>query len=595
MARRGPDDSGFWSDARACALGFRRLAILDLTEAGHQPMVTADGRHALVFNGEVYNYPELRQRLVAHGVRIRSTGDAEVVLQALATWGPRALADFNGMFALGFYDRIERRLLLARDHAGIKPLHFAETARGIVFASQANQLLQHPWLRGLPLSAAGVRAFLRRGYVPENEGLVEGCHALEPGTWIAFGLTGSVSKGRSYVFRPPGERRMSAPETAEALDLALRRAVARHLASDVPLGVFLSGGVDSPLVAAEAARQVGPGLRAFTIGARGSSNDETSAAYRFAHALGVDHVSLPLDASSVIEMLPEVMAACGEPLADDSIFPTFALARLARRQVTVALSGDGGDELFWGYTSRFVSVLEQAPYFREPRPLRALRVAARRFLGVGHATRDALLPTLGDLYSRKHVWLRPGDAALVLDGDPREADETLFRFSGFDQTKCAEFLREAEYRLNLPRILAKVDMASMYHSLEVRVPLLDREVIDVALQSDWRTCLDLTRRQGKLPLRQALKSRVGFDTEGKRGFSLPVLEALAGALQPLIQEALLPRTSLLGLPIRRGGLSRLNERLLRGDQAVRRGLWTLLVGALWEDAHMWSRGAHVTA
>ena len=192
MERRGPDDEGFWTEGRHCALGFRRLAILDLSPAGHQPMTTSDGRYVIVYNGEVYNFRELREELGQRGIQFRSTGDTEVVLQALAVWDKEALHRFNGMFALAFYDTIEKQLLLARDHAGIKPLYYLLTSKGLVFASQYDQIMMHPWGKTLQTSKDGLALYLRLGYIPAPYALLKDTHMLEPGTWLEMGVEGQV-------------------------------------------------------------------------------------------------------------------------------------------------------------------------------------------------------------------------------------------------------------------------------------------------------------------------------------------------------------------------------------------------------------------
>src|SRR5580658_9374478 len=250
MARRGPDDHGIWSDGERCMLGFRRLAILDLTPAAHQPILSPDGRYALVFNGEVYNFRELRRELESEGVLFRSTGDAEVVLQALIRWGTNAPARFNGMFALGFYDTVERRLLLARDHAGIKPLYYLYTPHGVLFASQYDQILEHPWARERGVIPAHLALYLHIGYLPAPYAMLQDSYALEPGTWMSIDADGVARHGRHFtmpVFREPDLRGDTANE---AVDAAITAAVRRHLVSDVPVGLFLSGGIDSPLVGA---------------------------------------------------------------------------------------------------------------------------------------------------------------------------------------------------------------------------------------------------------------------------------------------------------------------------------------------------------
>jgi asparagine synthase (glutamine-hydrolysing) len=587
MARRGPDDEGFWSDSETVSLGFRRLSILDLSPAGHQPMLTPDGRYALVFNGEVYNFRELRRELEGRGIAFRSSGDSEVVLQALATWGAKALSRFNGMFALAFYDCVERRLLLARDHAGIKPLYYLHTERGLVFGSAYDQLLAHPWSKGLPVSIEGLGLYLRFGYTPAPYGLLDRTHLLDAGSWLSVDAAGRMETGRYYEFPRFARPELRGAELEDALDEALSRAVSRQMVSDVPVGVFLSGGIDSPLVAAEARRSAGERMKAFTIGVADAGLDESDDARRYAVELDVEHVLRTVRADSALEMLDEVTEACGEPTADYSIFPTLMVSRLAREHVTVALSGDGGDELFWGYPGRFASAIEQARYFAHSRPARYAMIAARKWLGRGRATRDVLTSSIGRLYQAKHTLLPDPDLRAIFPGLPAlPRDFDLFDFTGSDPDETAQWVRWNEFRLHLARVLLKVDRASMHHSLEVRVPLLDREVIDVAARADWRSCLDVERRIGKLPLRALLERRLRHQTRVKKGFSVPIYHWLAGPLQPLLRELVVERRELLGLEMDRSHLRLLNERLRGGDIYVGWGLWLLLSLALWERKHL---------
>jgi asparagine synthase (glutamine-hydrolysing) len=596
MARRGPDDDGHWSDGRRCALGFRRLAILDLSPAGHQPMTTEDDRHVLVFNGEIYNFRELRAALDELGERPRSSGDAEVLLLALRTWGIDALDRLRGMFALACYDRRDGTLLLARDHAGMKPLFVARTPSGVVFASQYNQLVAHPWCRGARTDPGGLGLYLRFGFLPDGFGLHTGLGQVEAGQWQRFDARGEVTSGRFFALPRWRTPTLRGGEAIEALDAALGHAVKRHLASDVPVGVLLSGGIDSPLVAAEAVRAPSGRMPAFTIGVDDPALDETGDARRYAAELGVDHVVEVIATRDVVGMVDDVVAACTEPTADYSIFPMLLVSRLAHRHVKVVLSGDGGDELYWGYPSRFGSAIAQARYFRWPYPVRLAAVAARRLRGGAAPTRDVLrYCTLGRLYQRKHTLMAEADLAAVFPSLPAipPAFDAFELGRDASDDEAAQWVRWNEFRVHLARVLAKVDRASMFHSLEVRVPLLDREVIDVAWQTDWRSCLELgdgaLPRIGKLPLRAVLARRLTAQTTAKKGFTVPMHEWLRGPLRPVVRELLLDRRELLGLPIAPGSIRRIDHQLAAGDRSKAWGLWLLLSLALWERAH--ARGA----
>lgn len=584
MARRGPDDRGSWSDG-TCHLGFRRLAILDLSPAANQPMM-ADGRYALVFNGEVYNFPELRDELEQAGESFHTTGDTEVVLRALIRWGKDALDRFNGMFALGFYDAHRRSLLLARDPVGVKPLYALFDRDGLFFASQYDQIIAHPWAARRAVSATAIGLYLRFGYVPAPYAALEGTEMLEPGCWVEVTADGAVRRGRYYAFPVYRRPDLRGDEAFEAVDAAVTAAVRRQMISDVPLGTFLSGGIDSPLVAAKAAAAAGS-LRAFTIGSDDPELDETADAVAYGRRLGLAHVVEQYTPARAIDWLDRVVDACGEPMADASIFPTMLVSSMARREVTVMLSGDGGDELFWGYTARFGAVLKQAEGFRQPYWLRTGRRAAYRLSNLSNNQAALRWPTIGDWYRGVHTRLSDSALAKIFTDLPRlPAEFTLFDYDGWRQDETAQWLRWNELTGHLTRVLLKVDRASMYHSLEVRVPLLDREVLDVAARVDWASCLRLDNGEGKRPLRHSLARHVPTPSSAKRGFSVPMAQWLRGPLLPLFRDRVLGRSELPGLSFRPGAMEALLNDHVSGRTDQSRWLWTVLSLALWSDRHL---------
>jgi asparagine synthase (glutamine-hydrolysing) len=595
MARRGPDDEGVWSDGRYATLAFRRLAIMDLSDNARQPMLTRDGRYALVYNGEVYNFRELRHELEQDGVRFRSTGDTEVVLYALAHWGYRALERFNGMFALGFYDSLAKRLLLARDHAGIKPLYYMLTHQGLVFASQYDQILAHPWSDKSDVSPTALALYLRLGYFPAPYALLHDTHMVESGSWIEVTRESRVRRGRFFEFSPYREPDLRGEEAYEAVDAAVTAAVRRQLASDVPVGTFLSGGIDSPLVAAKMRAATNGPIRAFTIGTNGDRHDESADAIAYAREIGVEHTVEHVTPNHALEMLDDVVTACGEPFADYSVFPTMLVSRLARQQVKVMLSGDGGDELFWGYYDRFSSVLEKAIELGQPRGTDNPRWHLQKLLAFGSGQADLQWPgSVGDIYRLKHTHLAEGWLKRILPDVPSwPADFSLFSYSGWEPDRTAQWLRWNEFMGYLTMILLKVDRASMYHSLEVRVPLLDKEVIEVATRVDWRSCLDLKRKMGKLPLRHSLARHVRHQTWAKRGFTVPMDVWLRGPLRSVFEEVVLGHKEILGLPLDQAAAREMFERHLSGKANYDWQLWTLLSLALWAERHY--SGSHMVA
>lgn len=587
MFRRGPDDAGLWSDDACCTMAFRRLAILDLSPTGHQPMVSQDGRYVLVFNGEIYNFAELRQKLTAKGVTFRSTGDSEVVLYALIEWGQEALNKFNGIFALGFYDIMERRLLLARDHAGIKPLYYMKRPEGVVFASQYDQLLCHPWCRDLSASNEALGLYLRLAYIPAPYALLQDTHMLEAGSWLEVSSDGRTRQGQYYHFPDYQTPTLIGAEALDAVDAAITAAVRRQMVSDVPLGAFLSGGIDSPLVVAKMLEADPGSVRAFTIGTAGDVTDESDDAMRYAKELGVEHTLEHVTADQALHMLDDVMAACSEPFGDYSLFPTMLVSRLASRDYKVMLSGDGGDELFWGYAHRAGSLLMTAEDFKQPHWYRKARWGVKKLTGIGNGNYFLRKHrSLGEWQRDKHTHLEESWLGRVFPGLPRwPLAYSVFDYSGWETDRTAQWLRQNEFTSHLQMVLQKVDRASMYHSLEVRVPLLDREVIDIATRVDWQSCLDLETKKGKLPLRASLSRHIYHQTQAKRGFTVPMGEWLRTSLRDVFEEKLMGRQEMLGLEINQQALGDLFGRHLKGPHDYAWGLWPLLSLALWVDRY----------
>lgn len=586
MTRRGPDDSGTWSDDRS-TLVFRRLSILDLSPTGHQPMVSQDGRYVLVFNGEVYNFPDLRRQLEARGVQFRSSGDSEVVLYALIEWGTDALDRFNGMFALGFYDTREHRLLIARDHAGIKPLFYLHTTDGFAFGSQYDQLLSHPWSRQLGVSQDALALYLRLAYIPAPYAILDHTHMLEPGCWLEIDGANRQRQGRYYGFPVYEKPSLSGNEAIDAVDEAITNSVKRQMVSDVPLGAFLSGGIDSPLVIAKMLRTDTGHVHAFTIGTGGDISDESEDAIKYAQELGVEHMLEQVTPEQALGMLDNVVDACGEPFGDYSIFPTMLVSRLASRNYKVMLSGDGGDELFWGYAKRAGTLIGAANGFRRPHWQRTLQWGLKKILGIGEGRHVYhRYPSLGAWQLARHTHLKDGSLRQVFPHLPAlPQDFRTFDFNGWEQDQAAQWIRWNEFTCHLPMVLQKVDRASMYHSLEVRVPLLDREVIETGIKVDWESCLDIAKSRGKLPLRACLGRHVRHQTEAKRGFEIPMGQWLRTSLHDVFREMVIEKDEIMGLEINHRAMSSLFDRHVKGQVDAGWGLWPLLSLALWSERY----------
>lgn len=549
LARRGPDDAGSFVDpAGSLRLGFRRLAILDLSPAGHQPMVSQSGRSVIIFNGEIYNFPELRRELEAAGYRLRSRSDSEVLLEHLERDGLAILPRLRGMFAFAWYEIPARRLTLARDPFGIKPLHLQQLADGrLAFASQLDTLLAVPWQKPEALDPAALAIYLRLSHLPSPYGFYRGVSQLPPGSFLRCDDQGRLSSGTYYRFeQPESTRPQKREQLLDQLDQVIGAAVDRHRLADVPLGVFLSGGIDSPLVAAFARAQQATELPAFTLAHPGWNQDEGPAARVYAAALGLTPRVADWGETETLAALDDLIAAQTEPFADFSLLPTLLLSRLARREVKVVLSGDGGDELFFGY-ERPLSLLRDGAAFAWPRPIRrALYLAGR--LGLARRRADTILfANPGDYYLAVNSRFPEADlrrVAPALPGLP--ADFPLYRgASTGDWRSLLRFARAAEISGQLQRGLKKVDMASMYHGLEARVPLLDLEVAALAAAIDPLDHLAAPAGGGGALERKTLlrgllarKLPASLLPTGKLGFSVPLAELLRTSLRPRAEAAL---------------------------------------------------------
>jgi asparagine synthase (glutamine-hydrolysing) len=590
MSRRGPDDSGAWDDGVACALGFRRLAIIDLSEGGHQPMVSADGEHVVVFNGEIYNYRELRAELESRGRRFRSASDTEVVLQSLAEWGIAALARFNGMFAIGWYRPGSRTLVLARDPIGIKPLNWWWSPEAFVFGSQYDQVVRHRRCHRDRVDPAALHLYLRLGYLPQHYGLIEDTGQVSPGHYL------EVSPGEQPVSRrfrtpnlapPPGDR-LRGEQADEAVAAMVTDAVRRQQVSDVRMGAFLSGGVDSPLVAANMAPPDGDVVPAFTIGTDDAASDESAPATEYAELLGLEHHLRRIGGADAIALLDDVASANSEPFGDYSSFPTLLVSALAAEHVKTVQSGDGGDELFWGYP-RFMKVAGARRWFGLPHAVRVAAYGATKPLPVDRRPpRGVMFPTIGDWYLDAHSGLRQADFDRIApDLAPLPADLTLFdRPTAGTGDDLLQWMRTNELTCHLPMVLQKVDRAAMYHSLEVRVPLLDLELVDLAARVDPSAAI--SGGVGKQVLRHALERRVPPERipVPKRGFTVPMRSWLAEDLQPAVQALLLDRDPFPSGFFDRRGLAAFYGDHRSGRLNLTRGLWNLLALQLWADRHL---------
>jgi asparagine synthase (glutamine-hydrolysing) len=552
MSHRGPDDAGeWWSDDRRVGFGHRRLSILDLSPGGHQPMQDAGGTLTIVFNGEIYNHGELRAELQAAGHAFHTQSDTEVVLAAYRAWGADCLARLNGMFAIALHDRARGTVLLARDRAGEKPLFYTMVDGALRFASELKALLADG---ALPrrVDRVALDCYLAGGFVPGDRCILDGVHKLPPAHAMLFDVRAGSARVWRYWTLPHPEVR-GAGDAADPvalldeLESLLADAVRRQLVADVPVGVLLSGGMDSSLVTAMAVRAASR-VKTFTVRFPGHArHDETAHARLVADHFGTDH--LELDAGeTTVELLPQLARQFDEPIVDSSMIPTFLVSRLTRAHCTVALGGDGGDELFGGYEhySRLLWLHRRAR--RVPRPVRAavgalsgralpVGVRGRNWLQALAADFDRGVPTIAsyfDLATRRRLLRRharwPLHAESVREARAATVGDLLDRATRVD---FENYLAED--------ILVKVDRASMLASLEVRAPMLDHRIIEFAF-GKVPSHLKATATGRKLLLRR-LAQRVlppAFDQQRKQGFSIPLASWLeSGPWQRFFADVLL--------------------------------------------------------
>ena len=591
LEHRGPDSHGAVVDGPV-GLAARRLSIIDL-ETGDQPLANEDGSVHAVQNGELYNYRELRAELESQGHRFRTHGDTEVLVHLYEQHGERFAQRLRGMFAVAVWDARRGRLVLARDRFGIKPLVYRAHGGGLEFASD---------LRALPrgeVDLDALEAFLAFNSVPAPLTIFREARKLPPGHLLVW--EGGEPRVEPYAREAPvpasAVRRESEAELAEELRDRLRDSVRAHLVSDVPVGVLLSGGVDSSLLAAFAAELSGEPVRTFSIGFRERSFDETGDARRVAERYATRHRELVLEPDAA-QLLPALADAFDEPFADSSALPTYLVSELAAQDVKVALSGEGGDELFGGYYTYAADLLAPrlAPLARLARPLverlpvstakASLEYRAKRFVRAAH------LPPL----ERHHGWkeIFAPDARAELTGRRSAFDPVGLLRARYAETELAEELaRLQDVDLGtylVDDLLVKTDRASMAHSLEARVPFLDTVVTDLALALPTR--MKIRGLKKKVLLRAAAEPLLPREVVHgrKRGFSIPAAAWLRGELEPFAREVLSPDAVRRQGYLRPEAVTRVLDDHVAGRADLSRQLWGLLAFTLWHERHV-ERGA----
>lgn len=606
LKHRGPDDQGIYLDGFV-ALGQRRLSIIDLA-GGHQPLFNESGEVVIVFNGEIYNFLEVRPLLLQKGHKFSTSSDTEVIVHAYEEWGADCLRRFNGMFAFCLWDKRNERLFFARDRMGKKPLYYTVMNNTLIFASELKSLIVHPEVKR-ELSLPSLSKYLAYEYVPAPWTIYENIYKLEPGHFFVVNL-----------FRPLADRLKIQPqkywdikfsqinrpqeEIEEEFLHRFKRAVELRLISDVPLGVFASGGIDSSSVVAMMAELMpSKNIKTFTIGFEEKSFDETNYARTIARFFNTDHYEDVFKPKMALEILPEVCETIDEPFADPSILPTYLLSKFTRRYVKVALGGDGGDELFTGYAPFLAHYPAKYLDFL-PKPLTSALYRMSLMLPV--STRDIsvdfavkqFFSALHYRYGRRHfAWL---------GSFPPETQQQLFNNSVLAQLNnhdpyhvIDDYLQELEIHHELDGIiylycklylqddiLVKTDRASMANSLEVRAPFLDKDVVEYVCTIP--NSLKLRGFTTKYILKKIMEKKLPRENvyRRKKGFGIPITDWFRGELRPLLQEQFNPqKVKKIGL-FNYDYIQRLMQQHFRLRRDNRKQLWTLLIFSLWHDRYL---------
>lgn len=612
LHHRGPDSSDVWTSPNdGIALGHARLAIVDLSEHGRQPMHSRSGRYVIVFNGEIYNHSELRARL-GTSVRWRGHSDTETLLEAIDQEGlVSALKASVGMFALALWDRQACTLALARDRLGEKPLYYGRVAGGLAFASELKALRRCPGL-DLSLDVEALQDYLRVGYVASPRSAFRSVKKLQPGVVVTFSSRNAEGLTAPYWTLPKPTLIGGDTTSADAdeaylskLEHLLDSSVRQQMLSDVPLGAFLSGGIDSSLIAALMQRASSERIRTFSMGVRDHGEDESQHARRVAEYLGTDHTEMLVEPADVLAVIPKLAAIYDEPFADSSQVPTALLSQLTRQYVTVALSGDAGDELFGGYNrytagARIAPVLRHMPFSMRRLAAGLLRAVpgrywdnclssetARRLVNAPPAPGEKVARLAGFLAAStpQQAYLRTVSQWLDESDVPLRSSASAPQLAEPPSTALPQQMMWWDLQTYLPDdILVKVDRAAMAYSLETRVPFLDYRIVEFSLS----TPIQYKIRSGKSKwlLRELLARHLPRDLfeRPKQGFTLPLADWLRGPLrewaEDLLTQRALDATDLLDS----GKVRKIWQEHLNKQVNHQRGLWTVLMLQSWVRA-----------
>jgi len=584
MRHRGPDSSGIWNNKRNYLVGFVRLSIRDLSENGNQPMLSDCGNFCISFNGEIYNTQELKNLLTPYRSGYKSSTDTELLLYALVHLGvKKTLEVCNGIFAFAFYDVQSNSLILARDRMGIKPLYIGYSTDGLIYSSQYDHIINHPFCSANSINHDAVELYTCLGYVPEGAGIIENTQLIPHGHYVTVTEAGwNILQFYSYP--------VAKSITNTELENVIEQSVQQQLVSDVPLGTFMSGGVDSTLVTSFASKQ--QQVKTFTIGLKGSHLDESDDASAFAKHFNTVHLNRLVTEGDLLAYIEKNTKAYSEPFADYSSIPSLILSEFAGKQVTVALSGDGGDEMFWGYPrnskvpyhSSVINGSKSNLYFTflKQRMLNKKKTVSVRHLQANNIIDyyyQSLFIAGASISAKKIIRNFSSPVPYFL----REAYECKVDFE--NEVQVMNVARKMEMDLHLQRILLKVDRAGMYNSLEIRVPLLDNLMLDYSTSIDYKTCI--ADNVGKVNLKQLLahETNESLVYKKKKGFDIPMKDWMNGMLYKEVREKIMEMPVLLSEHFEKKEIVNLlnNHKCGKADNSWL--LWAIYTLVLWQQEH----------
>ena len=583
MKKRGPDSKKTWQNSKNYITAFARLAIRDLSEHGDQPMLSDDNNCCISFNGEIYNTNELAQKLRPYRSSFKSTSDTELLLYALIHLGvEKTLGLIDGMFAFAFYDVQKNKLILARDRVGIKPLYIGTSAKGIVYSSQYDHVINHPFFKDQGINESAISSYLSLGYMAENSGIINNTY-LMPHGYYAVVENESIKTFNYYSYS------ICSDGTTKTFDEVLEDSVNKQLISDVQVGTFMSGGIDSNLVTYFANHH--KNFQSFTIGVGDKELNEAEQAKAFADIFHTNNYCKYITSGDLLTLIKDNALAYNEPFADYSSLPTLVLSQFTKEKVTVALSGDGGDELFWGYP-RNKKALDVIALYKK-------NLASRRLKLLSEKIRKPSVTDLSrhwnhkDFVSYYYSALSITGALHWLPQVYKTDEHSSFFFHESEKlysddmstSKLMNIIRKMEVDIHLQRILLKVDRASMYYSLEVRVPFLGNDMLDYSLSCNYSDCIK--QDHGKIILKNSLaaKTNEALVFQKKKGFRIPLDEWIRKEIKNDITDTILNMPAHLSTLFYKDKLERLLQAHMSGKYNWGWFIWALYSLVTWDATH----------